>query len=93
MTIDFYIPIDEIPTGSMTHSLLLSFLKNKYLGTAATKTTLNINYGKSSTPFYGYDGTTNAIPVEIDSCDIQFDTRDSYQGNVLNCSIILHEVV
>ena len=31
MTIDFYIPIDEIPTGSMTHSLLLSFLKNKYL--------------------------------------------------------------
>jgi len=93
ISLDFYIPIDDIPSGSMTHTMLLTFAKNKYFDNAGTRTTLTVTYGKNSSPFFAYDGTSTSIIVEIDSFDISFDTRDSYQGNVLNCSIIMHEVI
>lgn len=93
ISLSFYIPVDSIPSGTMTQPLLLQFLKNKYLDTTATRTTLIVTYATYGSTFLSSGGVNGSIPVEIDSCDIDFDTQDSYQGNVLNLSLTMTEVI
>lgn len=76
--------------NSLTYAQLLSFAKNEYDGTSGTQTTLNITYG-DSTQLVGSDGSTTAIPVEIESFNMTMDTTDSDDAYVPTITITVRE--
>ena len=78
----FHIPIDSIPTGTMTWALWNQFVKNQYDGTATTKTKLAITVGSTNTSFadYSADSTTSnntLIPIQILGYSLSFAASDS----------------
>ena len=95
LNLQFYIPIDNTPSGSMTWSLWNEFVKYEYDG--ETPTILNFTVGGSDTAFTDYSASGGSmtsymgdadIPVQIKSYSLVIspDTRNGYMW-VINAQL------
>ena len=98
MNLTFYIPIDNVPSSTMTWSLWNQFVKSQYLGTSDTQTTITINVGSSDTAFSSYASTSSHsavtnIPVQIKSYSLAFGAKDSSRANFWTIQAQLVETI
>ena len=80
MNLTFHIPVESIPSDTMTWALWNQFVKNQYAGTAATQTRLAITVGSNDTQFGDYSTSTvavTAIPIQIDEFSLIFSPVES----------------
>jgi len=95
INLNFYIPIDNIPSGTMTWALWNEYVKNQEVGTSATQTKLGVVVGKNDTSFVSYasslTGSTTNIPVVIKNYTLTFSPSDSRNAAFWNIKATLLE--
>lgn len=75
----FYIPVENLPVGTMTWALWNEYAKNQEIGTSATQTLLSVVVGNNDTAFISYANSvaTSDIPVVIKTFNVDFSPADS----------------